>query len=171
MNDPIDNIVWRPVTELHANDYNPNVVMTPELRLLEHSILTTGWLQPILTLADGSIIDGFHRYMLSRESKALMERYAGTVPCAVLDIDRAQAMLLTVRINRAKGSHVALRMSSMVKELIDVHGLDPAEVGQGIGADKAEVDLLYQDGIFKHRNLKEYRYSKAWVPVEDGKRR
>lgn len=168
--DPIDNITWRHVDELDHNDYNPNVVMTAELRLIEHSILVTGWLQPILTTPDGTIIDGFHRYMLSRESTALRERYAGRVPCVVLDLSRPEAMLLTIRINRAKGSHVALRMSDIVKELIDQHGLDPAEVGKGIGASKQEIDLLYQDGIFQHRNLKDYRYSKAWVPHEDGKR-
>lgn len=168
--DPIDRIVWRHVDELNHNDYNPNVVMTAELRLIEHSILTTGWLQPVTTLPDGTIIDGFHRYMLSRESQALREQYAGRVPCVVLDLSRAEAMLLTIRINRAKGSHVALRMSSIVKELIDEHGLDPAEIQRGIGASKDEVDLLYQDGIFQHRNLKDYRYSKAWVPHEDGKK-
>jgi ParB-like chromosome segregation protein Spo0J len=169
MSDPIDRIEWRPAAELTANAYNPNVVFTPELRLLELSIVTSGWIQPILCTTTGIIIDGFHRWMLSKESKPLLAKYGGLVPCAVLDITEGEAMLLTVRINRAKGSHVAVRMSDLVKELIDVHGMDPDQVAKGIGAGRDEVDLLYQDSIFKARNLKEYRYSRAWYPAEVAK--
>lgn len=168
MRDPINEIQWLDATTLKANDYNPNVVFTPELRLLERSILETGWIQPVCINRDGIIIDGFHRWSLSKDSKALKERYGGKVPCAVLDIDRPAAMLMTVRINRAKGTHVAVRMSEMVRELIDVHHLEPEEVAKGIGATKDEVDLLYQEGVFKMKNIKDYRYSKAWYPVENG---
>jgi ParB-like chromosome segregation protein Spo0J len=144
----------------------PNVVFTPELRLLERSILLTGWVQPCLVMPDGTIIDGFHRVMLSRESAALREPYAGQVPCAVIDVPRDKAMILTIRMNRAKGSHVAVRMSEIVRELIDVHHCDPQEVGIEIGATKDEVDLLYQDGVFKMKNIENWRYSKSWYPKE-----
>lgn len=168
--DPINRIEWRSADDLQANDYNPNVVFSPELRLLEHSILTTGWVQPVLVGRDGTIIDGFHRWMLSRESAALRARYCGRVPCVVMDVSREAAMLMTVRMNRAKGSHVAVRMAEMVKELIDRHGLSREDIAKGIGATRDEVDLLYQDGVFKARKLAEYRYSKAWYPVETGRR-
>lgn len=170
--EPINNIQWLLAGLLHANAWNPNLVFTAELRLLEHSILTTGWIQPVLVSPnDGQrgymVIDGFHRWMLSKE-KALHARYNGFLPCVVLDLPVAQAMMLTVRINRAKGSHAAVRMAALVKELLDVHGLSREEVAKGIGAGLDEVDLLHQDSIFKARNLKDYRYSKAWVPAEDG---
>lgn len=164
MNDPINRIEWREAASLNANDYNPNVVFSPELRLLERSILKTGWVQPILITEDGTIIDGFHRHRLAQDSAALRERYGGKVPCAVMDITRAQAMVLTVRMNRAKGSHVAVRMAEIVKTLIDEHGLDAQEVADELGATRDEVQLLYQDGVFKMKNIKDYRYSKAWVP-------
>ena len=32
--EPIDRVVWMAANKLDANDYNPNVVFTPELRLL-----------------------------------------------------------------------------------------------------------------------------------------
>lgn len=166
--EPIENIVWLPVKSLDANDYNPNVVFNKELKLLEHSILSTGWVQPILISRDKIIIDGFHRWMLSKSSRKIRERYKDQVPCCVLDIPRDQAMLLTVRINRAKGSHVAVRMAEMVKQLIDDHQMDPQQIGVGIGATQKEVDLLYQDGVFKAKNLKDYKYSQAWYPIEKG---
>ena len=170
MTEPINNIQWLDVNSLNANDYNPNVVFNPELRLLEKSILSTGWVQPILVLQDGTIIDGFHRYSLSKDSKAIKDKYHGKVPCAVLDITRAEAMLLTIRMNRAKGTHVALRMSEIVHSLIDDYHMDRQEIAQNIGATLEEIDLLYQDNVFKKKDMKNYQYSKAWVPHENKKK-
>lgn len=166
MNDPLNNIQWLDANELEANDYNPNAVFSPELRLLERSILKTGWVQPVLISRDNVIIDGFHRWSLSKDSKKIREKYKGKVPCAVLEVDRGEAMVLTVRMNRAKGSHIAVRMSEMIKELIDTHKYDVDELAAELGATKKEIDLLYQDGVFKARNIKDYKYAKAWVPAE-----
>lgn len=164
--DPISRIEWREAASLNANDYNPNVVFTPELRLLERSILKTGWVQPVLITQDGTIIDGFHRHRLAQDSPKLREKYQGKVPCAVMDISPQEAMIVTIRMNRAKGTHVAVRMSEIVRTLIDQMGVLPEELAQDIGATKAEIDLLYQDGVFKMKNIKDYKYSKAWVPSD-----
>ena len=166
MNDPINRIEWREASSLNANDYNPNVVFTPELKLLEKSILKTGWVQPILITKEGTIIDGFHRHRLAQDSVKLKEKYKGKVPCAVMDINVVEAMIVTIRMNRAKGSHVAVKMSEIVRKLIDSMGVLPEELAQDIGATKAEIDLLYQDGVFKMKNIKDYKYSKAWVPTD-----
>lgn len=163
MNDPINHIEWIDSRELKANDYNPNVVFTPELKLLESSILLTGWIQPILIDKEYNIIDGFHRASLSKDSKKMIERYQYKAPVCMLPLDRPQAMLMTVRINRAKGTHIATRMSEMIKELIDKHGLLHEEIMAGIGASRKEVDLLYQEGVFKARKLDKVKYSQAWV--------
>ena len=42
----------------------------------------------------------------------------------------------------------------------------PEELAQDIGATKAEIELLYQEGVFKMKNIKDYKYSKAWVPSD-----
>ena len=162
--DPITRIEWRDAATLDANDYNPNVVFTPELRLLEASILETGWVQPILINRAGIIIDGFHRATMAVRSEAVRARYHGLVPCAVLDVDRPTAMVMTIRMNRAKGTHVAVRMSAIVKELIDLHGLPLADLAKRLGATRDEIDLLYNDNVFKARNLKNAPYSRAWEP-------
>ena len=166
LNDPITRIEWRMANTLNANDYNPNVVFTPELKLLERSILKTGWVQPILITYSGTIIDGFHRHRLAQDSVKLKELYGGKVPCAVLDISDTEAKIVTIRMNRAKGSHIAVRMSEIVRNLIDNMGVLPEELAQDIGATKAEIDLLYQDGVFKMKNIKDYKYSKAWIPTD-----
>jgi hypothetical protein len=89
------------------------------------------------------------------------------VPCAVLDVTLPQAMMLTVRMNRAKGTHVAVRMSELVHQLVNDLGVSPAEVAAEIGATMAEVDLLLQDGVFKARKISEHRYSRAWYPADN----
>lgn len=164
MSDPIDSIQWLETKSLKANNYNPNVCMTQEMRLLELSILQNGWIQPILVTKSGTIIDGFHRWSLSRSSERLNKKYAGKVPCAVLDITEAEAMMLTVRINRAKGSHVAVKMSELVRILIDEFHLTKEQVALEIGAHSGEIDLLYSEGVFKARDIPNHKYSQAWEP-------
>lgn len=166
--DPVSRIEWRHVDTLQANSYNPNRVFAPELKLLELSILRQGWMQPILCSRDGVIIDGFHRTELSRQSEELRARYGGFVPCVVLDLSEAEAMCLTVRINRAKGSHSAIRMSAIVKDLIDRLGMTPELAGREMGMHSSEVDVLYQDSIFAMKKTADYRFAKAWTPAQDG---
>ncbi len=165
MSDPIDNVTWRPSLTLNANHYNPNVVFSPELKLLEHSILKSGWVFPIVINTNLIIIDGFHRWRLSQDSKEIRERWFEEVPTVALDISDAEAMMMTIRMNRAKGTHVAVRMSGVVQSLVIDHGLSVEEIGEGIGAKKDEVLLLLDGDIFKHRKLDKYQYSKAWVPI------
>ena len=47
--EPVDCVLWVPSADVQANDYNPNVVAPPEMRLLEHSIDCDGFTQPIVT--------------------------------------------------------------------------------------------------------------------------
>jgi ParB-like chromosome segregation protein Spo0J len=168
MNHPIENIQWLPVDELESNDYNPNVVFNQELKLLEHSLLESGWIQPILVCENESgkytIIDGFHRWSLTKLSKRINEMSKGKVPCAVLKLSEAERMLLTVRINRAKGSHVALKMHDLVTSLIKEYGLSVEDVCKGLGASKDEVNLLLAENVFKKLDIQNHKYSKAWVP-------
>lgn len=171
MDNPIDRIEWRDAATLKANAWNPNYVLTPELRLLERSLLKTGWVQPVLINPEGIIIDGFHRWRLSLDSPAVKARFGGKLPCAILCVTEAEAMLLTVRMNRAKGSHSALRMGDLVKRLLTEFGYDRAEIAVEIGASKEEVDLLAQESVFTQRNIDSYRYSRAWVPAYQDKRK
>lgn len=166
MTEPIENIVWIPSRDLKANGWNPNVVFDPELKLIEESILRDGWCQALTVNTNNIIIDGFHRWRLSMDSPELQARYAEEVPCVVMDIPDAEAMLMTVRINRAKGTHVAVRMSELVRIVAEEHGYTTEEICRAIGATRAEVELLLKGGVFKNRDISSYRYSNAWVPVE-----
>jgi len=167
-NEPVSNVQWVDAQELNSNDYNPNVVLNQELKLLEFSILKNGWIQPVLVDKSMTIIDGFHRSYLSKNSKLLKEKYDGKVPVVQMNLTEPERMLLTIRINRAKGNHVSIKMADIVKSLIDKHNYSPAQIMEGIGCTKDEVDLLYKDGVFDHLNIKEHQYSKAWRSPKQG---
>lgn len=161
---PVDNIQWLPAKDLKANSYNPNIVFNKELRLLEFSILSIGWTQPILITPGHQIIDGFHRWRLSQESKKIQAAFGGLVPCGVINCTEAEGMCITVRMNRAKGTHVAVRVSELVRSLHDEHNWPYEKIAEEIGANVDEVRLLYDGSIFKERNLADYKYSNAWEP-------
>lgn len=157
---PLSNITWVDVNRLNANDYNPNHVYGPEMKLLELSILKHGWIQPILISGDYQIIDGFHRATLARTSNKI----PAFVPCCIMDLNEPERMLLTVRINRAKGQHIALKMHDLLEKLVKDHGYSEEEIGVQIGATKDEVKLLLQDNVFTKLKIRDHIYSKAWIP-------
>jgi len=60
-------VKWVPIGDVHPNTYNPNR-MTPQMHvLLERSILEDGWTQPIVTLEDGTIVDGEQRWTVAQK--------------------------------------------------------------------------------------------------------
>lgn len=168
---PIESWQWVETDKLQANNYNPNVVQSAEMKLLEYSILKNGWIQPVLVAPDTFegkfvIIDGFHRSTLAKTSKKIQEAFGSRVPAVVLDIPEPERILLTIRINRAKGTHVAFKMADNIKELIEKYNYSRAQVMEGIGCNAIELDLLLQDDVFKKLDIENHKFSQAWYPVK-----
>jgi ParB-like chromosome segregation protein Spo0J len=119
---PISNVQWINREKLTPNDYNPNHVAKYELKLLKTSLLSNGWLFPIIVSSEliedkHPIIDGYHRWLISDDTD--IKLMLGTlVPIVVLDISREQRILTTVQMNRAKGEHEIYKMHNLVKELL-----------------------------------------------------
>jgi len=157
MKHPIESIVWKSPHDLNANDYNPNHVISKEMKLLELSIKKSGWVQAILITEEDVIIDGFHRVTIARVNN-------WKVPCAVLQMSEAERIMLTIRINRAKGTHVALKMASIMKHLVNDLGVPKSKICEGIGCDKSEVELLLLEDVFEKEDIKSHQYSNAWYP-------
>lgn len=160
---PINNIVWIEAKLLTANGWNPNFVLSKELQLLKLSLLSQGWIQPVLVDQNNVIIDGWHRSFLCKNDKDVAEMTDGKCPCAVLDLTEPERMLLTVRINRAKGVHSAVKMHELVSILYTTHKLTVQQIGDGIGANKDEVDLLLKENVFKKLDIENTPYSEAWA--------
>src|SRR5690606_18768620 len=121
--EPVDCVLWVEQDQVQANDYNPNVVAPPEMRLLQRSIMADGYTQPIVAwpVENGyEVVDGFHRNRVGREVGAIRKRARGRLPISVIRPERTgreDRMAATIRHNRARGVHVVDAMSDIVLEL------------------------------------------------------
>ena len=147
--EPVDCVLWIPAEEITANDYNPNAVAPPEMRLLEHSITQDGYTQPIVAWPKEShyeVVDGFHRHRVGRECPAVRGRVRGHLPIAVINSereDRGDRIAATIRHNRARGKHKIDAMSDIVIELKRRNWTDE-KIGRELGMDPDEVLRLTQ---------------------------
>ena len=140
---PVYNVRAVPVEKVVANNYNPNVVAPPEMKLLELSIWEDGYTMPCVCyyLKDSDqyeIVDGFHRYMVMKTSRRIYEREQGLLPVVVIDKDLSHRMTSTIRHNRARGMHNVELMSNIVAELTR-SGMSDSWIIRNIGMDKDEL--------------------------------
>lgn len=162
---PVSRIQWVERNKLKPNDYNPNRVAPPEMKLLKISIIEDGWTQPIVINADFTIVDGFHRWSVSadEEVKALTN---GLVPVVILkETEDAQKRMATIRHNRARGTHGVLEISNIITYLIEEQKCTGEEVMERLQMEKEEVTrLLFKAGIPKSKVFKSGDFSAAWEP-------
>lgn len=163
--EPVDCVIWEPSEDVHSNDYNPNSVAPPEMRLLEHSIQEDGYTQPVVTWFKDKreVVDGFHRTRVGKESKIVRERVHGYIPVVTINDtreDRGDRIAATIRHNRARGKHKVDAMSDIVLELKRRNWSDE-KIGKELGMDPDEVLRLCQitglAELFANQD-----FSKAW---------
>ena len=145
---PVYHVRPVPIDKIVANDYNPNAVAPPEMQLLETSILEDGYTQPVVTVYDQEtdtyiVVDGFHRFLILKNSPVIIERENGMLPCVVLNKDISDRMASTIRHNRARGSHNIELMSAIVAELVEM-GKGDRWICKHIGMSPDEVLRMKQ---------------------------
>lgn len=162
---PISQIEWIPIEKVHANDYNPNSVASPEMKLLYISVKKDGYTQPVVVIYDEKkdryvIVDGFHRYSIMRRFKDIYASCEGKLPCVVLHGKTMNDLMAsTVRHNRARGKHSTTGMSNIVMEML-LNGASDLEVCNELGLEAEE--LLRLKHITGYAKLYENNeYSKA----------
>ncbi len=119
---PVYAVKAVPLEKIVANDYNPNIVAPPEMKLLELSIWEDGFTMPCVCYYDNEtdryiLVDGYHRYSVLRSSKRIYQRENGLLPVVVIDKELSNRMASTIRHNRARGSHNIELMCHIVAEL------------------------------------------------------
>ena len=169
--EPVDCVLWIPADKVEANDYNPNKVAPPEMRLLQHSIRQDGYTQPIVVYDEGDyyeVVDGFHRNRVGRECKDVRERVKGYLPVTLINADRserADRIAATIRHNRARGKHAVTGMSDIVLELSRRNWSDK-KIARELGMEPDEVLRLKQitglAELFADRE-----FSEAWEGEPD----
>lgn len=165
--EPVDCVIWLDQSLVTANDYNPNSVAPPEMKLLQTSIEEDGYTQPIVAWNKGSdtyeVVDGFHRNRVGKENKVIKKRVHGCLPVTVINTektDRSDRMASTIRHNRARGKHSVDSMSEIVVELKKRNWSD-SKIAKNLGMDEDEILRLTQiSGLTEM--FTDVDFSRAW---------
>lgn len=158
----IRNVQFIHRDKIKPNFYNPNKVSEMNLKLLEQSILANGWTLPIVIRPDFTIIDGFHRWLISGR-EPLLSKLQGVIPCVIVKhSDEAANIYGTITHNRARGTHLLDPMKHVIQMLLD-KGKSVAEIGKELGMKPEEVFRLsdFSRADFLELMVKEQEYSKA----------
>lgn len=162
---PVYHVRAVPLDKIEANNYNPNMVSPPEMRLLYDSIKEDGYTMPVVCYYDKErdkyiIVDGFHRYSIMKNHKDIYDREHGMLPVSVIQKDLSSRMASTVRHNRARGNHDVDLISNIVAELSEM-GKSDQWISKHLGMDADEILRLKQitglASLFKDKD-----FSLAW---------
>ncbi len=165
-NEPVDFVQWVPSDSVKANDYNPNKVAPPEMRLLERSITEDGYTQPIVgwPLENSiEVIDGFHRHKVGKTSRKVKERIHDYLPIVAIRSDRVDSkdrMAATIRHNRARGVHGVMPMADIVAELIR-DGWHDDQIAKELGMDADEV-LRFKQNLGLPELFAQHSFNTSW---------
>ena len=167
--EPVDCVKWVKAENVQANDYNPNKVASPEMKLLHTSIKLDGYTQPIVAypLENGKyeVVDGFHRNRVGKEYKDIYNRIHGYLPITVINKPIDERMGSTIRHNRARGTHQIKSMSDIVLDL-SKQGWTDEEICKKIGMELDEVIRLKQITGLKAA-FQNHDFSKSWEEFEN----
>lgn len=138
---PLRNLQFIDRDLVKPNDYNPNKVLKKNLDLLTESILSNGFCFPIVIRPDYTIIDGFHRWMVSGR-EPLKTLLHNQIPVVIVAHDnQTDDMAGTITFNRARGTHLLEPMENIVQKLLD-EGLSVEEISKKLGMSREEIFRL-----------------------------
>lgn len=165
--EPVDCVLWVKNTNVYANDYNPNSVAPPEMKLLHVSISEDGYTQPIVSMIDENgmreVVDGFHRHRVGKEYEDVKNRVHSYLPVVAINENRKSKedrIAATIRHNRARGKHKVTAMSEIVIELKKRNWSDD-KIARELGMDADEVLRLSQiSGLAEM--FQDQEFSMAW---------
>jgi ParB-like chromosome segregation protein Spo0J len=141
-------IVTIPIDSVTSNTYNPNRQSDHEFELLCRSIEEDGFTQPILVRKDTMVIvDGEHRW---RACKVIGMK---TIPAIIVDFSDPQAMIATLRFNRARGSEDISKVADVIRDLHLIGSLDDA--ADSLMMDEVEMQILLDDIPQAELNLRQ----------------
>lgn len=170
---PTLNVQLVKADEVMGNDYNPNVVAPPEMKLLKLSIKKDGLTMPVVVCDVPSdkthpytVVDGFHRTTVVQHDKEINKRMHGYIPVSRLNKSIEDRITSTVRHNMARGTH-QVELSAKLIVMLKKHNWTNQRIGMELGMDADEVLRLKQiTGLAEA--FKDQEFSKSWeVAYED----
>lgn len=164
MNHPVLNVQLVPVDDVISNDYNPNKVAPPEMRLLNLSMKKDGITMPVVS-ANGKnnkyiVVDGFHRRTHAANDNEIRESLHGYLPISKLNKSIEDRITSTVRHNMARGTH-QVELSANLIVMLRKHNWTNARIGKELGMDADEVLRLKQTTGLAEL-FKDKEFSNSW---------
>lgn len=164
MDDPVLAVKLVEVENIQGNDYNPNKVAPPEMRLLELSMAKDGITMPVVAAQNDKghyvVVDGFHRLKVMRKRARKDESEQIYVPVVELNKSIAERIAATVRHNMARGSHQT-ELSARLVALLKKHNWTDEKVSRELGMDNDEVLRLKQmSGLAEA--FRDKAFSQSW---------
>nr|WP_279222073.1 ParB/RepB/Spo0J family partition protein [Clostridium rectalis] len=160
---------WIKTDCIQANEYNPNKVASPEMKLLHTSIKLDGYTQPIVAYKIDNnhyeVVDGYHRNRIGKEYKDINKRIHGYLPCSIIDKPLDERIGSTIRHNRARGTHQIRSMSDIVIDLVKQKWEDE-DICKKLGMELDEVIRLKQISGLKEA-FQNHSFSKSWEEFEN----
>lgn len=163
---PSLNIQLVKADKIQGNDYNPNKVAPPEMKLLKLSIKKDGVTMPVVVADQANknkpyvVVDGFHRTTVIQNDKDINESLCGYVPVSKLNKSIEDRITSTVRHNMARGTH-QVELSAKLVAMLRKHNWTNARIGIELGMDADEVLRLKQvTGLAEL--FKDKEFSNSW---------
>jgi len=144
---------------LRPAGWRTNHVLRPDLLLMQRSVKEYGFMYPLVCRDDGTIIDGFHRWVVAQKLEL-------SVPVRWVSCSTVEAMVLHIVLNRARGQIVPKRLSTTLQALAATKQFTDVELMSTLNMTADEYDTLIDGTLIKKRKVKEHVYSRAWIPVE-----
>jgi|TARA_B100000902_G_C27307045_1_gene916116 ParB-like chromosome segregation protein Spo0J len=135
-------------------------VVTPDYKQLVACIEKYGVLSPLVILKDGTIIDGYHRWVIANELGIK------DLPVIVVKANKVEAMLLHIDLNRYRGVVVAKFLSRLIRRIYQSGKYSDNKLRKKLGMTQNEFEVLLEGSLVKMRKIKQHTYSPAWVPIE-----
>lgn len=148
--------VYVPIDSLRPNPWNPNRQEPGDFDLLLASMTTDGFTQPVIALADGTIVDGEHRW------RAAAKLEMTEIPVVYVDLTIEEAKIATLRHNRARGSEDLELAADVLRDLEKLGALDWAQ--SELGLSDFEVQRVMAD-LTAAEALAGEEFSRAWEPI------
>jgi ParB/RepB/Spo0J family partition protein len=148
-----------PIGDIKPNEYNPNRMSEHDFELLKLSIVEDGFSSPVL-VQEGTdiIVDGEHRW------RAAKELGFEKIPIALTQMTPEEAMIATLRHNRAKGSEDIELVALMMRDFQELGCLD--KVAGSLQMTDDEINRLIED-VDVPDALANDEFSEAWEPDDE----
>jgi ParB-like chromosome segregation protein Spo0J len=162
---PALNIQLVPMDHIEGNDYNPNKVAPPEMKLLELSIRKDGLTMPVVVAAEKKndhwiVVDGFHRTTVCKNTSDIKESLKGYLPVSYLNKSIESRVASTVRHNMARGTH-QIELSAKLVAFLKRNDWTNHRIGEELGMDPDEVLRLKQiTGLAEA--FQDKKFSQSW---------